>query len=149
MASLWDWLGTIPHCIYYGNPWFAGGHLVPSFLIFLAYVAIAWAIDLVRRRRGIPLNALAILFSAFIFLCGLGHFLDDVAIVTASRLWHWVANGVHTANAIVSLTTAVYLWRMLPMLINWPSMAVHTDVMETLEWYRERERSRLVDWKLD
>jgi hypothetical protein len=56
-----SWLSTLPHCALYGKPILAGLIVIGNLGIWLAYMAIPIAIEIVRKRRGLPYNGLAVL----------------------------------------------------------------------------------------
>lgn len=120
------------HVVAYGNymphgmcllwePWllllWAGSDL----LIFFSYTAIPFALMMVlRRRTEVPQARLILLFAAFILLCGITHLY---MIVT---LWVPIYPFVgwwKLATGLVSMATAVMLFRLVPDLIRLPSPA--------------------------
>ena len=68
------------YCLLW-KPWLVVLHAGSDFLIFAAYFAIPVAIWLfLRQRPDLELKPLAILFAAFIFLCGLTHLVQMVTL---------------------------------------------------------------------
>lgn len=121
----------MPHgmCLLW-EPWllllWAGSDL----LIFLSYTAIPIALLMVlRKRTEVPHARLVALFASFILLCGLTHFFG---IVT---LWYpiypWVGL-VKLATGLVSMTTAIVLFRLIPNLIALPSPAALSEANQRL-----------------
>jgi len=106
------------YCLLW-KPWLVALHAGSDLLILLAYFAIPAAIWIfLRQRRDLELRPLAILFAAFIFLCGLTHLMQMVT------LWWpiYEAQGVlKAATAIVSVVTAVMIFPLIPKAIAIPS----------------------------
>ncbi|TYC78027.1 PAS domain-containing protein [Stappia sp. BW2] len=97
-------------------------HAISDGLIALAYFTIPLMIlDFLRKRPDFQGNSrrVAYLFIAFILACALSHL---VALVT---LW-WPVYGaqglVKLLTAVVSVATAVVIWRVRPMLLAIPSL---------------------------
>lgn len=117
----------MPHgmCLLW-EPWllilWAGSDL----LIFLAYFAIPLALfKVLRQRKDLKHRGLVLLFASFILLCGLTH---AVSILT---LWWpaYPAQGLlKFATALVSATTAVVLFKLVPVLVAIPSRRELEDV---------------------
>jgi PAS domain S-box-containing protein len=106
------------YCLLW-KPWLVVLHAGSDFLIFAAYFAIPVAIWLfLRRRPDLELKPLAILFAAFIFLCGLTHLMQMVT------LWWPIYETqavVKAATAFVSLATALMIFPLIPKAIAIPS----------------------------
>lgn len=103
-------------------------HTASDAAIALAYLAIPAAILALIRRRGDIIGdsrRIAILFSAFIILCGLTH----IASLLITWFPSYTMEGIlKAATAGVSLTAATMTWRMLPELVALPSPAALRDV---------------------
>ena len=94
------------YCLLW-KPWLVVLHAGSDVLIFLAYFAIPAAIWIfLRQRQDLELKRLAILFAAFIFLCGLTHLVQMV-----TRWWPiYEMQGVRKlATGLGSVATAVDL----------------------------------------
>jgi len=106
------------YCLLW-KPWLVVLHAGSDLLIFLAYFAIPVAIWLfLRQRPDLELKPLAILFAAFIFLCGLTHFVQMLT------LWWpiYETQGVLKAiTAFVSLATALMIFPLIPRAVAIPS----------------------------
>ncbi len=106
------------YCLLW-KPWLVVMHAGSDFLIFLAYFAIPVAIWIfVHRRQDLELKPLAILFAAFIFLCGLTHLVQMVT------LWWPIYETqayLKIATAIVSVITAIMIFPLIPKAIAIPS----------------------------
>jgi len=106
------------YCLLW-KPWLVVLHAGSDFFIFLAYFAIPVAIWIfLRRRKDLELKRLAVLFAAFIFLCGLTH------IVQMVTLWWPIYETqayVKIATAAVSVLTAVMIFPLIPRAVAIPS----------------------------
>lgn len=106
------------YCLLW-KPWLVVLHAGSDFLIFIAYFAIPAAIWIfLRRRPDLELKPLAVLFAAFIFLCGLTH------IVQMLTLWWPIYETqafVKVATALVSLATALLIFPLIPKAVAIPS----------------------------
>ncbi len=104
--------------------------------IALAYFSIPVALAVIARRRSdLVFRPLLWLFAAFILLCGTTHWFDILTL--------WVpAYGaeavVKAATAIVSVFTAIALWRLLPMALTLPSPAQFRETNAALKASEER-----------
>ena len=106
------------YCLLW-KPWLVTLHAGSDILIFLAYFAIPVAIWIfLRRRKDLELKTLAVLFAAFIFLCGLTH------IIQMLTLWwpiYETQGFVKAATAIVSVLTAILVFPLIPKALAIPS----------------------------
>ncbi|ROT99468.1 sensor histidine kinase [Histidinibacterium lentulum] len=120
MGSLLEYASFAPHgyCLLW-NPWLIATHVVADLLIALSYFAIPIALVLfLRRRPELRYRGLLALFAAFILLCGLTHLLS------LATLWIpvYAAEGaLKLVTGLVSATTAVVLFRLVPTLVQIPS----------------------------
>jgi hypothetical protein len=89
-------------------------------LIVAAYFAIPFAlVKVLVRRDDIKQRGLVLLFASFILLCGITHALSVVTL--------WVpiypfVGMVKLATGIVSATTAVVLFKLVPTIVSLPSL---------------------------
>jgi hypothetical protein len=73
------------YCLLW-KPWLVVLHAGSDLLIFIAYFAIPVAIWIfLRQRKNLELKRVAVLFAAFIFLCGLTHAVQMVTLWWPSR----------------------------------------------------------------
>lgn len=131
-------------------PWLVGIHAVSDVLIFVAYSAIPVAIWIfLRRRRDLELWHLAVLFSAFILLCGLTHLIQAITLwLPVYEFQGWVK----VVTAVVSVTTAVLIFPLIPKALAIPSpnqlqavnaglkreITSHLETFQALECAKER-----------
>ena len=106
--------------------------------IAIAYFSIPVMLAVIaRRREDLVFRPLLVMFAAFILLCGTTHWLDILTL--------WVpAYGaeavVKAATAIVSIITAIALWRLLPVALTLPSPAQFRETNAALKESEERIR---------
>ena len=106
------------YCLLW-KPWLVVLHAGSDLLIFIAYFAIPAAIWIfLRQRKNLELKRVAVLFAAFIFLCGLTH---AVQMVTLWWPIYETQGVVKAATAIVSLATAVMIFPLIPRAVAIPS----------------------------
>ncbi len=120
---MWDWLIGIAYtahgyCLSW-DPWLISLHAGSDFLIFAAYTAIPIAIWIfLKRRPGLEMKGLAAFFAAFIFWCGLTHF---VGLVTLWQPIYDIEALIKAATAAVSVATAILIFRLIPQALAIPS----------------------------
>ena len=88
-----------------------------------------------RRRKELVFRPFLLLFAAFIFLCGATHFLDVVT------LWLPVYGAqalVKATTAVVSIFTAVALWKLMPVALALPSPSQFRETNAPLRATEER-----------
>ncbi len=90
-------------------------------LIAVSYASIPiFLIIFLIKRKDIPFSWVLVLFGAFILACGTTHVVHIVG------LWwqvDWWQATVDTLCAIISVTTAILVWPLLPKLLAIPSPA--------------------------
>jgi hypothetical protein len=138
-----DWLSTLPHCLLYGRPLLGALHLAGDVATFAAYMLIPFAIEKVRCAKNLPFNFLAILFAAFIFLCGFGHLLAAISTVTGALSAYWVEGINKAITGAVSLATAAYMVKLIPEIIQIPTPDQWQELKKLVDQYRAAERWRL------
>lgn len=131
MDHTMDYGGYMPHgmCLLW-EPWLVLLWAGSDLLIFLSYTAIPIALlRVLRQRTEVPHGGLVALFASFILLCGLTHALGIVTLWIPIYPW---TGWVKLATGIVSMTTAVVLFRLIPDIIRLPSPASLAAVNQTL-----------------
>ncbi|WP_404391602.1 PAS domain S-box protein [Pseudoalteromonas phenolica] len=99
------------HC-YLWQPHLLWSNVLADALIAASYFSIPIALMVFSKKRPeIGQHWLAILFSAFILLCGVTHLIGIFTVWKGAYGIHAVSK---IATAIVSMVTAVYLFRLLP-----------------------------------
>jgi diguanylate cyclase (GGDEF)-like protein/PAS domain S-box-containing protein len=114
--------GFMPHgACYLWLPSVLWLHVISDAVIALSYFSIPIALNyFVKKRKDLVFSRIFVLFGAFILLCGMTHILGVWTI------WHpdyWLYGIVKLATASVSLVTAVVIWRVMPLLLGFPSPA--------------------------
>jgi len=85
----------------------------------LSYASIPVVLAVfVRRRKDLPYPWVFTLFALFILACGATHVMHTIGLWMPVDAWQ---AGVDTFCALVSLTTAVLLWPLLPQFMAIPS----------------------------
>jgi PAS domain S-box-containing protein len=85
-----------------------------------AYLAIPWLlISLVRKRRDLSFNWIFVLFAMFITACGLTH---AMSILTVWQPYYAAQGLVKAVTALISVTTAVALYQLMPKALAFPSI---------------------------
>jgi PAS domain S-box-containing protein len=108
-------------------------------LIAASYFSIPLAlITYVRKRGDSTLNPIAILFSAFIFSCGLTHVMD---VWTIWRPDYGLQALTKAATATVSLVTAFSIWPLIPKALKIPSIDRLNAAIVSLEAEVKKRRS--------
>lgn len=110
----------MPHgyCLLW-EPWLVALHAVSDILTFASYSAIPVAIWIfVQRRPSLEMKGLAKLFAAFILWCGLTHLFG---VITLWRPVYELQGIVKATTAIISVTTAVMIFPLIPKALAIPS----------------------------
>ena len=128
------------------KPWLVMLHAISDIVIFVAYFAIPGAIWIfVNQRPDLELRRLAILFAAFIFLCGLTHLVEVITLwfpIYETQGW------LKLATAVVSAVTAIAIFPLIPRAPAFPSprmlQAANDQLKQAQEGLEERvaERTR-------
>jgi len=99
--------------------WLLFTHILSDGLIALAYFLISAAlVYFVRKRQGMSFGFLFWLFSLFIFSCGVTHALEIWLLWTPN---YWLAGWAKLVTAIISMATAIFLWRAIPAALQIPT----------------------------
>ncbi|HYP17697.1 MAG TPA: PAS domain S-box protein [Opitutus sp.] len=110
----------MPHgYCYLWSPWLLFWQVSMDVLIGTAYLVIsAILLRIVRQRRDVPFNGVALSFAAFILACGATHFLE------AWNVWHaqyWASAYLKMITAAASVGTAFYIFRLQPAILQLPN----------------------------
>ena len=144
------------YCLLW-KPWLVAMHASSDILIFGSYFAIPVAIWIfLSKRKDLKLKPLAVLFAAFIFLCGLTH------VIQAVTLWwpvYETQGYVKAITAIVSVTTAIAIFPLIPKAVAIPSpgqlqivndglaleVAAHRDTLAALKRSKDELEMRVAE----
>ncbi len=122
LIDLFSIKDLIPHgyCLSW-SPVLLWLHVISDLLTATAYYSIPLTlIYFVRQRKDFPYPWLAILFAGFIIACGTTHLLSAITI------WiplYWLDGLVKAFTAIISITTAGLMLRIVPHALSLPSVA--------------------------
>ncbi len=113
-------LGFMPHGMcYLWRPDILALNIISDGFIALAYFLIAFSLlYIVRKRADRQFDWMLMWFAAFIMACGLTHVMDIWTIWTPV---YWIAGAIKAITAIVSVSTAVLLLRLVPSTLRLPS----------------------------
>jgi PAS domain S-box-containing protein len=123
--------GFTPHgfCLQWqpGLLWLhAGSDIATGVAYYVIPIGLAW---LVLKRHDLTLGWMFWLFALFILACGTTHFMDVWVLWEAD----YGAQGLVKAfTALVSILTAVLLWRIMPQLVAMPTPAQFRRVADQL-----------------
>lgn len=126
-------------CMYYeqGLIWL---HIVSDLLITFSYYSIPVAlIYFAKRRRDLAYNWMFLMFAFFIILCGTTHIFNIVSIWAPVYRLDGI---VKLLTGIISISTAILLWRLMPHALALPSqmeIAQRKDELEVLVQQRTQE----------
>jgi PAS domain S-box-containing protein len=108
-------------------------HVISDAAIALAYYSIPLTLtNFIQRRKDLPFNWVFILFAAFITACGTSH------MMSVWTLWHptyWLSGGVKAITAMVSLSTAIALFPLVPKALAIPN----SQDLEIANWALQQE----------
>jgi PAS domain S-box-containing protein len=139
-AFLQNPAGWLPHSICIaGSTGLLGTLVAANTTIALAYFSIPLAIvHVLQRRPGVVHPGLAGLFGAFIFACGLTHLLHVWTLWRPDYAWQALAD---SATALISLATALALWRWMPAILAIPTVRELQAAIAGLEAEVRRRRT--------
>lgn len=111
----------MPHGMcYMWKPGLLWLHVVSDALIFLAYVSIPITLGyILNKRKDLIFSKIMALFGAFVLLCGFTHAL---AVWTVWNGTYWFSGSVKGMTAVVSVATAIMLWKLVPTLKALPTV---------------------------
>ncbi|MEK0082793.1 sensor histidine kinase [Benzoatithermus flavus] len=94
-------------------------HVVSDALTAFAYYSIPFAlVYFVWKRQDLVFPSVFLLFGAFILACGTTHLMGIWTI------WHpdyWLDGGIKLFTGVVSVLSALFLWRIMPQALALPS----------------------------
>ncbi|WP_421875870.1 sensor histidine kinase [Pacificispira sp.] len=122
LTTIFDRAGLMPHGVCFAwRPDLVFAHAGADLMITVAYLAIPIALyKLVKARADIQFGWVLYTFAAFILLCGLTHAVNMYVLWEPNYAFQAL---VKLATAIVSIATAVLVWRILPKLYALPNMS--------------------------
>ncbi len=112
--------GFMPHgyCFLW-TPSLLWTYVVSDTLIAASYYSIPFTLwYVVRKRKDLPLRWVFSLFGVFVLACGSTHL---IAITNIWQANYWTDASVKALTALVSVLSAVVLWRIIPYVLSIPS----------------------------
>jgi signal transduction histidine kinase len=111
----------MPHGMcYLWEPKLLWLHVLSDSFIALSYISIPITlIYILRIRKDLLFSSVMALFGAFVLLCGITHIL---AVWNVWNGTYWLSGVVKSITALVSVATAVMLWRLVPTLRKVPTV---------------------------
>lgn len=119
-------------------------HVISDLLIAAAYFSIPFALlYLAKKRPDIKLKSIFLLFAAFIMACGITHILNSWNFWYAD---YWISGFAKAITALISVTTAIMLWKWMPHALQWPSpyLLNQKNIELTKEITKRREQEILL-----
>ncbi|MEO7733880.1 MAG: PAS domain S-box protein [Kofleriaceae bacterium] len=152
MLEFWSDLfssnGLMPHghC-YLWRPELVWLHVMSDALIALAYTSIPFTLlYFVRKRRGLPFHWMFLSFGLFIIACGATHVMEIWTLWTPV---YRLSGLIKAITAFASITTAVWLVKLLPAAIALPTpqqlATAHTDLRRAHEALERRVLERTAE----
>ncbi|HET8869553.1 MAG TPA: PAS domain S-box protein, partial [Aquabacterium sp.] len=132
LTSLLAQQGFLPHgyCFTW-SPSLVWPMVAADALIALSYFSIPLAILTFMRKRQMPrYRGVAVLFAAFIFVCGVTHVMDVWTIWRPDYGWQLL---VKIITAALSMVTAVALWPLIPRALRIPSVELLEQTVSDLQ----------------
>src|SRR3972149_11654274 len=94
-------------------------YVTSDFIIASSYFSIPFALwYFVQKRRDLPFRRIFLMFGALVMACG------SVHVFAIWNIWHadyWADAGIKAFTAIMSATTAILLWSMIPKALTAPT----------------------------
>lgn len=122
MVSIGDASSFMPHgyCFLW-TPALLWIYIVSDFAIFLSYFSIPFCLwYFMSKRPDLPFRSAFLMFGLFVMACGATHLMGLITIWQAD---YWLDAGIKLFTALVSLTAAMMLWRLMPAALSLPSRA--------------------------
>ncbi|MDC8832004.1 GGDEF domain-containing protein [Alteromonas gilva] len=129
-------------------------HLAGDISTVLAYALIPVGIFyFIHKRKDIEFSWLALLFACFIAFCGASHLIGIL------NIWHgyyFIEGVIKLLTGIISIVTAIFLWRLMPSFIRIPSIemlqernaqleAVRSELEEVNKTLEEKVKQRTLE----
>lgn len=119
LGAMFDWQRFMPHgqC-YKWEPGVLWSHVLSDLLIATAYFSIPVALAyFMHKRKDLKFRLVFLLFALFITACGITH---AMSVVTTWIPAYQIDALIKAATALVSITTAIMLWRIMPHALALP-----------------------------
>jgi PAS domain S-box-containing protein len=141
LAGLFSQDNFIPHgfCLRWA-PELLWLHVLADSVIAIAYYTIPFAlIYFISKRRDLAFRGIFALTSSFILACGTTHVMG---VLTLWEPAYWLDGMIKVLTALISIGTAVEMWRAMPRALALPSASQLEQANRRLEHeIGERERA--------
>ncbi len=130
--------GFMPHgyCFLW-TPSLLWTYVISDTLIAASYYSIPFTLwYFVRKRKDLPLRWVFSLFGVFVLACGSTHL---IAVTTIWQANYWTDASVKALTALVSVLSAIVLWRIIPFALSIPS---RTDLEQMNQQLRDEVARR-------
>ncbi|AWB65062.1 hypothetical protein C2869_00775 [Saccharobesus litoralis] len=118
------------HC-YLWQPHILWTHVLSDIIIAIAYFSIPVVVyKFAKARQDIKDSKVFVLFSTFIFCCGVTHLVAIYTIWHGIYGWHGLTK---LTTAIVSLVTAAYVLKLYPVAVKVPTINRVKELNQQLE----------------
>jgi PAS domain S-box-containing protein len=120
----------MPHgyCMQW-QPGLVGTHVVADAAIALAYFSIpSLLFTFIKKRPDVKFNWIFVAFGLFIMACGITHVMEIVTLWVPAYRWSAFFKVI---TALVSVVTAVALFRLMPSIVQIPTPEQHRSLKET------------------
>ncbi len=119
------------HC-YLWTPELLWLYVISDGTIALSYFSIPIAIIyFIRKRIDLAFNWVFMMFSIFIFACGMTHL---ISILTIWEPAYWLDASMKGFTAVASAITAVMLWRLMPVALTVTSAKQLQGTIQQLQY---------------
>ncbi len=124
---MWEWIRKffdnsefMPHGRCWAwEPWVVWSNVLSDIVITVSYLSIGCTLFwFVRRRKDLAFDWMFLMFASFIVACGLTHAME---VLNTWNGYFRLAGVVKILTAVVSLSTAVLLIRIIPKALHLPT----------------------------
>lgn len=121
------------HCLLW-RPDLLFLHIGGDALTFIAYALIPLSlIYFVKKRDDLEFDWMWLMFAAFIAFCGLTH---AIGIINVWHGYYFLEGIAKFSTGIISMITAIMLWKLMPLMLSVPSAAILAKRNEELSQTR-------------
>ncbi len=105
-------------------------------LIAISYASIpVFLVVFIRKRKDLPFSWILVLFGLFILACGTTHVVHIIGLWWSVDWWQAT---VDAATAVISISTALIVWPILPKLLAIPSPEQLRQINAELQSEKEK-----------
>lgn len=120
-SSVFSQVGFMPHghCYLWRAP-LVWTHVLSDALIAISYFTIAYLLYRIVKEIRLPFSAMFLSFGLFIAACGATHAMEIWNLWSAD---YWASGWVKVLTACASVATAIWLYRLQPLLVAFAETA--------------------------